>query len=136
MVSKIIPSTEKRRPPNAGKGRPKGSLNKATADLRSAAQEYTTASLKTLAGIMENEKQPAAARVSAAIAILDRGHGKPVQAIEASGPDGGPIQTQDQAARAWVEQLTGPERNAIRPILEKAVARQTAASRRSRANGE
>jgi hypothetical protein len=37
---------------------------------------------------MKDPKAPAAARISAAQAILDRGHGKPAQAIEVNaGPD-------------------------------------------------
>jgi hypothetical protein len=44
--------------------------------------------INTLAAIMKNPKTPAAARISAAQAILDRGHGKPAQAIEVdAGPD-------------------------------------------------
>jgi hypothetical protein len=37
---------------------------------------------KALAGIMKEPRAPAAARISAAIALLDRGWGKPSQAIE------------------------------------------------------
>jgi hypothetical protein len=40
---------------------------------------------------MNNPAAPAAARVSAANALLDRGHGKPRQALEHGGTDGGPI---------------------------------------------
>jgi hypothetical protein len=37
---------------------------------------------------MKDPKAPAAARISAAQAILDRGHGKPAQAIDVNaGPD-------------------------------------------------
>lgn len=64
-----------------GAGRPKGSPNRATSDLKQAAQAYTDEALKTLAKIMKDEKQPAPARVSAANAILDRGHGKAMQPV-------------------------------------------------------
>lgn len=74
-----------------GAGRPKGAANKATKDVREAAQAFTSDALNTLASIMRDDDQPAAARVSAASAILDRGHGKPKQATELSGPDGGAI---------------------------------------------
>jgi hypothetical protein len=40
--------------------------------------------INTLASIMKNPKTPAAARISAAQAILDRGYGRPPQGIEVS----------------------------------------------------
>lgn len=76
-----------------GAGRRKGSPNKATVVVRDAAQAFTEDALSTLASIMRDSAQPAAARVSAANALLDRGHGKPKQSVEASGPDGAPLQT-------------------------------------------
>jgi hypothetical protein len=42
--------------------------------------------MNTLARIMQNEKEPAGARVSAASIILDRGWGKPLQTLAT--PDG------------------------------------------------
>jgi hypothetical protein len=71
-----------------GSGRKKATPNKVTFDLRKAAQEYTTTALQTLADIANDDKAPPAARVSASNALLDRGHGKPVQAIEGTGEDG------------------------------------------------
>lgn len=70
-----------------GAGRPKGALNKATADIKEAAQAFTTDALNTLADIMRKSESDAA-RVAAANALLDRGHGKPKQSVEASGPGG------------------------------------------------
>lgn len=64
-----------------GAGRPKGALNKATADIKEAAQAFTTDALNTLASIMR-ESDSDAARVAAANAILDRGHGKPKQSVD------------------------------------------------------
>lgn len=64
-----------------GAGRKPGSLNKATADIREAAQVYTDEALQVLASVMRGDF-PAAARVSAAQALLDRGHGKPAQSVE------------------------------------------------------
>lgn len=81
-----------------GAGRPKGSKNKVTEEKRKRladlAQEYTSEAVTTLAEVMRDTEAPHAARVNAATAMLDRGHGKPVQTTEVSGPDGGPIQTQ------------------------------------------
>ena len=64
-----------------GAGRPKGSKNKVTIELREAAQVYTQDALKTLhevciRGVSE------AARVAAACAILDRAYGRPKQQVD------------------------------------------------------
>lgn len=59
--------------------------------LRSLARERTAAALDTLTEIMNTLKAPAAARVSAACAILDRGYGRPSQQLQHSGPHEGPI---------------------------------------------
>ena len=73
---------------NAGKGRPLGAPNKATAAVREVAQLYTLEAIEVLAGLMRDPTAPHAARVSAASALLDRGHGRPRQELEHSGPDG------------------------------------------------
>ena len=62
-------------------GRKKGTPNKVQSPIKEAAREYTPEALETLAAVMQDEKQPAAARVSAANAILDRAYGKPKQAL-------------------------------------------------------
>jgi hypothetical protein len=67
-----------------GAGRPKGSLNKATADVKQIAGVYSEKAIKTLAAIMDDEGAPAAARVAASNAILDRTYGKPTQSVDAS----------------------------------------------------
>jgi hypothetical protein len=57
-------------------------------DVADAARERTQDAIDVLAAIMRDPKAPAAARVSAAQALLDRGYGKPAQAIEVdAGPD-------------------------------------------------
>jgi Family of unknown function (DUF5681) len=50
--------------------------------VREAARELTLDALDTLATIMKDPKAPAAARISAALALLDRGHGRPFQAVD------------------------------------------------------
>ena len=70
---------------NAGKGRPRGVPNKATAAVREIAQRYTVEAVEALAAVMRDASAPHAARVSAATALLDRGHGKPTQPV--SGDD-------------------------------------------------
>jgi hypothetical protein len=57
---------------------------KAIADVKAAAKDCTEDAIKTLKSVMKDESKPAAARVGAAIAILDRGWGKPMQAVEAN----------------------------------------------------
>lgn len=63
-----------------GAGRPKGSPNKATAQVREIAQQYTTKAIAALVRIVESGESEAAV-VSAANALLDRGFGKPGQTI-------------------------------------------------------
>lgn len=64
-------------------GRPKGDI-----ELRRAARERTGEALETLINIMRNQKAPAAARVTAAEALLSRGWGKPVQPTAFTYEDG------------------------------------------------
>jgi len=76
----------------SGAGRKPGRANKLTkavkATLTELASAYTDDALATLAEIMKDTQSPAAARVSAANSLLDRGHGKPAQAVEHTGKDG------------------------------------------------
>ncbi len=67
--------------PRPGSGRPKGVQNKVTKELGEAARAYTSAALETLHRICLNGESESA-RVSAACALLDRGHGKPKQQQE------------------------------------------------------
>lgn len=93
------------------KGRPKGSPNKATADVREAAQAFTVDALKTLAEVMRNSESDAA-RVSAANAILDRAHGKPAQAVRVGqDEDAGPIEQVIRWALTDAEATPDPSRS-------------------------
>ena len=65
-------------------GRVAGTPNKATASLKALAGNYTAQALETLASIMNDVEQSAAARVAAANSLLDRAHGKPRQELEHS----------------------------------------------------
>ena len=53
--------------------------------LRDAARGQTEQAIKTLVTIMNNPKSPAASRITAASALLDRGYGKPTQSLDVSG---------------------------------------------------
>jgi len=54
-------------------------MTKATADIRSLARAQTALAIRTLTGVCGFKAAPAAARVSAASALLDRGWGKAPQ---------------------------------------------------------
>ncbi len=56
--------------------------------LRDAARGKTVEALNVLSEIMLDKDQPGSARVTAACAVLDRGHGKPMQMTEVTGKDG------------------------------------------------
>lgn len=86
-----------------GAGRPKGAANKATADIREAAQEYTELALQVLVEVAQTGDS-ASARVSAANAILDRAYGKPKQALIGGDEDDPAIKT-----------VTRIERRIVRP---------------------
>ena len=49
------------------------------------ARTYGEDAIEALVSIMGNAKTPPAARVAAAIAVLDRGHGKPSQRMDVAG---------------------------------------------------
>ena len=66
-----------------GAGRPVGSQNRATVDMKSRlsmlAREYTWSAFDTLVDVCENG-QSDSARIAAATALLDRGFGRPREA--------------------------------------------------------
>lgn len=62
-------------------GRQKGVLNKATADVKLAAQVYTAEAVEVLATIMRDSDSDAA-KVAAVRELLDRAHGKPRQSVD------------------------------------------------------
>lgn len=71
-------------------GRPKRTAEEL--DLIAACKDRTPAALAVIESIMmkgENERN----RLAAAQAIIERGYGKAVQPVEASGRNGGPIET-------------------------------------------
>ena len=61
-------------------GRQAGTPNKATSELREAAQAYTADALKELARLAKHAKSEPA-RVAACRELLDRGHGRAPQGI-------------------------------------------------------
>lgn len=73
-------------------GRPKGSPNKATAEIKGLAQKWGPASVAKLALLAGLTDKPAAnseqAQVAAVKELLDRGYGKATQFLEHSADEG------------------------------------------------
>lgn len=71
-----------------GGGSRKGIPNKATADVKALAQEYTAKAIRALAalaGLLEGQvgmAESEQARVAACKEVLDRGHGKAMQSMD------------------------------------------------------
>ncbi|HVX78856.1 MAG TPA: hypothetical protein VHB49_22205 [Bradyrhizobium sp.] len=57
-------------------------MSKTPTEIRSLARSHTRTAINVLVGIMRSKDATAAARVTAANAILDRGWGKAPQALE------------------------------------------------------
>lgn len=90
-TAKVVKSSNRGSKPGERRGgRKKGTPNKATASIRDAAREYTQDALNALVAVLQNEQEPAAARVSAANSILDRGYGK-ASTVLTGDEDGGPV---------------------------------------------
>lgn len=84
-VSKIEKSRKPGRPkglPKTG-GRRKGTMNRATAELREAASLYSDEALETLAEVMRHSENDVS-RIRAATELLDRAHGRPTQLVESA----------------------------------------------------
>jgi hypothetical protein len=67
-----------------GKSGNPGGVPKGYAEMRAAAREHTAAALKALVEALSDNKL----RVAAAKALLDRGWGKPAQAMTGEGGEG------------------------------------------------
>jgi hypothetical protein len=102
-------------------GRPKRSTTiearRIYRDVADAARELTGDAINTLADIMKSPNAPAAARVSAAQALLDRGYGKPVQAVEVSSqPDLSHLSDEDLET---LERILRPPEFPAPPLLTR-----------------
>jgi hypothetical protein len=76
-------------------------------NVRAAARALTQEAIGTLAAVMRDGRAPPTARISAAVALLDRGHGRPPQTAELNvGYD--------------LARLTDDELETLEPIMERA----------------
>lgn len=82
-----------------------GGRPKQAAKISELARAYTSEAMRTLAQIMKSKKAPAAARVSAACALLDRGYGRPAQSIDLTNSDGSLSQQWREAMKAVDEEI-------------------------------
>lgn len=67
-------------------GRKKGSRNKATADIKAALQKHGQALVKALLALVKSKDEKV--RLGAIKEALDRGYGRPAQAITGEGGEG------------------------------------------------
>jgi hypothetical protein len=69
-------------------GRPKRpetiEARRVIADVKAAARELTLDAMDTLKNAMADQRVPWSAKITAAIAVLDRGWGKPAQTVSAN----------------------------------------------------
>lgn len=72
-----------RKPTGNPTGRPKGSTTRQTLDVKELAQDFTEEAVLALAEIMRQSDSDAS-RVAAIKELLDRGHGRPKQSVEAN----------------------------------------------------
>ena len=59
-----------------------GGRPREVSELRKLAREYTKDAIETLAQIMVDVKASEASRIAAANSLLDRGYGRPLQAVD------------------------------------------------------
>jgi len=84
-------------------GNPGGRSPIVTADGRSVtelAREHTEEAIECLVGVLRHDKSPAAARVAASTALLDRGWGRPKQEMDLEISTQNQLPEMDSMARA------------------------------------
>lgn len=81
-----------------------GGRPKILGEVRELARQHTETALSTLIEVAKNPHSPAAARVSAAQALLDRGWGKPSQPVGGA-DDLPPIRSERELTEAELEAI-------------------------------
>jgi len=95
--------------PNPG-GRPKEWAN-----IRDLAREMTEKAIHTLVSVMDGRESPPNARVAAAVALLDRGWGRPPSMLEFSATE------KENQSSSWdLSKLTDKELVTMERLTEKA----------------
>lgn len=98
-------------PPQAGKaGRPKGSRNRVSREVKEIALRKGPKMLRLLESLAEKAKDERT-QLAAVTEYLNRAYGKPISPTEISGPDGAPL---------------SPSFNDISPIEQRSIARNIA----------
>jgi hypothetical protein len=97
-------------------GNPSG-RPKVVGEVRDLAREQTEASINALVNIRDDLKAPAAARVSAATALLDRAWGKPTTTI-ATDPEAPMVPILNVSVRRDLEKLDKTQRDQLRGMLQ------------------
>lgn len=108
-----------------GAGRPKGGANRINDEARRQALAGGMSPLEFLLGVMRDEEQPLEKRMDAAKACAPFVHAR-LQTLQHSGPNGSPIQVEQQAAVVDARSMTPQERETMRQILLNAKARKEA----------
>ena len=85
---------------------------KTPADIKSLARRHTQTALNTLKSIAACRKSPAAARVAASVALLDRGWGRASQYVEVSGEV-----ALERIERVIVEDRPAPVEQPAKPLV-------------------
>ncbi len=98
-------------------GRPRG-----FAVMRDLARQKTEKAIETLESVMNGENTPPNARVAAAVALLDRGWGRPPSMLEVSAIEG-----ESSSTALDYSKLTDKELNQLIQLAEKATVNGTVA---------
>lgn len=101
-----------------GKSGNPGGRPKMLAEWRESleAKRLRDVAYQTLEKVCKDDRAPAKDRAWAADKLLDRIEGKPIQAIEMSGPDGKPIETRAER----LERLSPDQLRQLREIAKQA----------------
>ena len=101
--------------PNPG-GRPK-----LLANVRDLAREMTEKAIHTLVSVMDGRQSPPNARVAAAVALLDRGWGRPPSMLEVSAMEGEPSSTALDYSKLTDKELHDLERLIVKMTVNGAM---------------
>jgi hypothetical protein len=79
--------------------------------VRELARSYAAEAIETLVKIMRDKCASASGRAGAAVAILDRGYGKPTQVVEGTANVRYDISDKPLTPEEWAKQYAGTEIN-------------------------